>query len=320
MKIAITGGSGFIATRLIENLKSAGHDCAIIDIRHKDPVDVLDLPALTKALAGCEAIYHLAAEHADNVTPRSRYYDVNVTGTQNVTEAADANGIKRLIFTSSFAVYGLDASTPDEKSKPAPFNDYGQSKLEGEEVLHLWQSKTKDADCTIVRPVVVFGEGNRGNVYTLINQVASGRFMMVGNGMNRKSMAYVGNIAAFLQSLLEGDHAGQIYNYADKPDLTMNELMGTICQKLGHNKSFFTLPFPVGLSAGWTFDALAKITGKKFPISAVRIQKFCADTTCSADKSRRNGFIPPFSLEDGIERMIDYDFADRKASAMRKAG
>ena len=315
MKIAITGGSGFIGTRLIKELEEAGHSCVIIDLKHSAPVDILDYPALTSALAGCEAIYHLAAEHRDDVFPRSRYYDVNVKGTQNVVNAADENGITRVIFTSSFAVYGLDARTPDENSTPAPFNDYGQSKLEGEAVLQNWAAKNENANLTIVRPTVVFGENNRGNVYTLINQVAQNKFLMVGNGRNKKSMAYVGNVVSFLHFCLNEEKPAQIYNYADTPDFTMNELMAVIYAKFGKQKPPFALPYMLGLGAGYAFDGLARLTGKRFPISAVRVQKFCADTTSSADKSRRAGFNPPFTLAQGIERMIAHDFAQESKAA-----
>jgi len=315
MKIAITGGAGFIGTLLRKNLESAGHECVIIDLRHEKPVDILDYPALVDALAGCEMIYHLAAEHRDDVFPRERYYDVNVKGSRNVVSAADRNGIKRVVFTSSFAVYGLDAATPDENAAPAPFNDYGQSKLEAEEVLQYWASKNPEANLTIVRPVVVFGEGNRGNVYTLIRQVVQNKFLMIGDGANKKSIAYVGNIAAFLQHLMNEDKPVQIYNYADKPDYSMKEFMGIIFNALGKSAPSFALPFPVGLSAGYTFDALSRVTGHRFPISAVRVRKFCADTTCGADKARRSGFTPPYTIEDGISRMIGHDFAKMDKAA-----
>ncbi len=311
MKIAITGGSGFIGTRLIRELEGAGHDCVIVDLKHAQPVDILDYPALERAIAGCDAVYHLAAEHRDDVFPRSRYYDVNVTGTQNVAKAADANGIKRLVFTSTFAVYGLDAKTPDETSPPAPFNDYGRSKLEGEKVLQEWAGKDSQVQLTIVRPTVVFGENNRGNVYTLINQVLQKKFIMIGNGENRKSMAYVGNVAAFLGFCLRENNMTDIYNYADTPDFTMNDLMNVIYRKSGQDRPSFRLPYIAGLGAGYAFDALARITGKRFPVSAVRIQKFCADTTSNADKARDAGFVPPYSLREGIERMIDHDFLKR---------
>lgn len=314
MKIAITGGSGFIGQRLMSLLQKAGHECVNIDIRAGQPVDILDLPALTNAIKGCEAVYALAAEHRDDVTPRSRYYDVNVKGTQNICDACDANGIKRLVFTSSFAVYGLNADRPDELSKTAPFNDYGQSKLEGEEVLRAWAKKTDAAQLTIVRPVVVFGAGNRGNVYTLVNQIASGKFMMVGSGRNKKSMAYVENVAAFLQFILNDKNNGEIYNYADGPDFTMNDLMKVICGKLGFAKPK-TIPYAIGLGAGMTFDVIAKMTGRKFPISAVRVQKFCADTTSNPGKAMRSGFVPPYSMEEGFAHFIESDFADRKKAA-----
>ena len=307
MKIAITGGSGFIGTRLAALLEAQGYICVIIDLKHNKPVDILDVPALRVALQGCEAIYNLAAEHRDDVFPRSRYYDVNVTGMKNILNIADEMGIKRIIFTSSFAVYGLDAKTPDEISKPAPFNDYGQSKLEAEEVLRDWSSKNIAVQVTIVRPVVVFGENNRGNVHTLIDQVSRGKFVMVGNGGNKKSIAYVGNVAAFLAHLLPETERLNVYNYADKPDLTVTELMSVVYQKLGKKQPSWHLPYILGLAAGYIFDLAARITGRNFPISAVRVQKFCADTTSDASKAMRN-FTPPYSLSEGLERMIDHDF------------
>lgn len=317
MKIAITGGSGFIGTRLIDMLKAQGHECVIIDIRHDAPVDVLDLPGLTKAFEGCDAVYHLAAEHRDDVFPRSRYYDVNVTGTEHVTKAADANNIKRVIFTSSFAVYGLDGGGPDELSKTAPFNDYGQSKLEGEGVVREWAARNPDILLTIVRPVVVFGEGNRGNVYTLINQVSSGKFLMIGDGENKKSVAYVGNIAAFLRHCLGMNDHVAVYNYADGPDYTMNQLMDVIYASLGKKRPAVKLPYVAGMAAGYAFDLLARAAKRTFPISAIRVEKFCAETTSNAAKSRRTGFEPPYTLEEGIARMIAYDFKGTKDAAAK---
>jgi nucleoside-diphosphate-sugar epimerase len=314
MKIAITGAEGFIGKRLANQLVATGHSIVAIDVKGENPVDLLDAGALKKALSGCEAIYHLAAEHRDDVTPRSRYYDVNVQGTRNLLAAADAHGIKRFVFTSSFAVYGLNSGMPDENGEKRPFNDYGESKLEAEGVLLDWADKNASAQLTIVRPVVVFGEGNRGNVHTFIDQIARGKFVMVGDGRNRKSMAYVENVVGFLKYILaDGSHVS-IYNYADKPDFSMNDLVNVIYKKLGKTRPKISLPYPVGLVAGYGFDALAFVSRRKFPISSVRIQKFCADTTCNADKIRTTGFIPDYTLAQGVERMIDHDFADVKAA------
>jgi nucleoside-diphosphate-sugar epimerase len=312
MKIAITGGEGFIGNRLASQFEADGHSIVSIDLKSAQPVDLLNVEALTAALSGCGAIYHLAAEHRDDVTPRSRYYDVNVQGMSNLLAAADANNIKRIVFTSSFAVYGLNSGMPDENGAKQPFNDYGKSKLEAEGVLLEWAKSSPHAQVTIVRPVVVFGEGNRGNVYTFIDQIARGKFLMVGDGRNRKSMAYVGNVVGFLKHLLPDTSHLEIYNYADKPDFSMNDLVKVIYKKMGKARPGFSLPYSVGLTAGYAFDALAFVTRRKFPISAVRIQKFCADTTCNADKVRKSGFAPDYTLDQGVERMIDHDFPSAK--------
>ena len=77
MKIAITGGAGFIGARLAEQLKSQGHDIVIIDVVDKPATDIMDQEGLSGACQNCDVIYHLAALHRDDIFPRSRYYDVN---------------------------------------------------------------------------------------------------------------------------------------------------------------------------------------------------------------------------------------------------
>jgi GlcNAc-P-P-Und epimerase len=92
-----------------------------------------------------------------------------------------------------------------EQTKPAiaPFNEYGRSKYQAEEVFRRWQQEdANQRTLVIVRPTVVFGERNRGNVYNLLKQLASGHFVMVGKGPKYKSMAYVENVAAFLEHAL----------------------------------------------------------------------------------------------------------------------
>lgn len=319
MKIAMTGGSGFIGTRLIEQLKADGHNIVIIDIAHETPINILDQDKLNAACAGCDAIYHLAAEHRDDVSPVSLYYEVNGAGTANVAKAAEINNIKKIIFTSTVAVYGLNKGKSDEAQIPDPFNDYGKSKLEGEKHLQEWAQKNPANSAVIVRPVVVFGENNRGNVYNLINQISRGKFIMIGKGGNKKSMAYVGNVAAFLKHCLNEKAGCQTYNYADKPDFTTKELTDIIYKSLGQEKPSLALPYPVGLTAGYAFDALAKISGKKLSISSIRVQKFCADTVVAAEKCFQTGFVPAYTLNEGVRRMIDHDFSDRKQETRKAA-
>lgn len=204
-KVIFIGASGFVGTRLIERALS-DFDITNFDKQNSHfypditvAGDVRDKASLEKQLSECSTVVLLAAEHRDDVSPTSLYYDVNVEGTRNVLDAMDKHNIKNIIFTSSVAVYGLNKKNPDENHPVDPFNHYGKSKWQAEEVLREWFNRAPDTrSLTIIRPTVIFGERNRGNVYNLLKQIASGRFAMVGAGNNYKSMAYVGNIVEFI--------------------------------------------------------------------------------------------------------------------------
>ncbi len=322
MNIAITGGAGFIGTHLCRRLKAAGHTIRIIDIRPSATfpdesviADVRDLPALTHALEGIDAIYHLAAEHRDDVSPVQKYYDVNVTGGQHVITSAKTHNINTIVFTSTVAVYGLNAGESRETDPPAPFNDYGRSKFQSEDSFRDWARADEKRTLVILRLVATFGRGNRGNIYTLIQQISSRTFLMIGKGHNYKSIAYVENVAAFLKHALTFSTGSHLYNYADKPDLSTQDMVLTIRKALGLSASGPRIPYIAGLCGGLVCDILAKITGRKLPVSLVRVRKFCASTVVNADKLEQTGFHAPQSLAEGLADMIQNEFPVHKTNA-----
>ncbi len=137
MKIAIIGGSGFIGTRLCDRLsKSNDIHFNILDkkISSKYPqqtikCDITNIQEIESSLdMSFDAVIQLAAEHKDNVSPVSLYYDVNVEGQKNILKVMDQVGINKLIFTSSVAVYGFVEKDTGEEGSINPFNDYGKSK------------------------------------------------------------------------------------------------------------------------------------------------------------------------------------------------
>ena len=203
--VNVIGGSGFIGTRLMRRLRNTDFlDSKIID---KAPSrafpdlvtlsDVRSVEQLRESISDGSVIVNLAAEHRDNVHPSSLYDEVNVGGAKNICTVAREKGVQSIIFTSSVAVYGFAPIGTDESGKIAPFNDYGRTKYEAEQVFMAWQAEEPEKrTLVIIRPTVVFGEQNRGNVYNLLRQIVAGKFVMVGHGENRKSMAYVENVAA----------------------------------------------------------------------------------------------------------------------------
>jgi len=317
--IKIIGGSGFIGTRLSKRLNKNNSEFLIVDkVMSKtfenicSIADVRDTGSLSKVLNSNDIIINLAAEHRDDVSPKTLYDDVNVQGARNVCEVAEQKGISTIIFTSSVAVYGFAPLGTKEDGKINYFNDYGRTKYEAELVYKAWQEKDLEKrKLVIVRPTVVFGEQNRGNVYNLLKQIASGKFMMIGDGTNRKSMAYVENVAAFLEYSLKFENGVHIYNYIDKPDFDMNTLVKNVNKALGKDEKVgFRMPFAIGYSIGKVFDLVALITGKKFTVSSIRIKKFCSDSMFDTS-IEKSGFVRPVKLEDGLASTIKYEFVDK---------
>jgi len=317
--VNVIGGSGFIGTRLVRRLR--GKDSLGSKIIDKAPSnafpdlvtfgDVRSVEELKDSITDGAVIVNLAAEHRDDVRPLSLYDDVNVGGAKNICQVAKEKNVKTIVFTSSVAVYGFAPIGTDEAGQIAPFNDYGRTKYEAEQIFKAWQAEMpEDRTLVIIRPTVVFGEQNRGNVYNLLRQIASGKFVMVGSGENRKSMAYVENVAAFIEYSMSFKPGVHIYNFIDKPDFTMNNLVANVNRILGRSEKIaFRLPFAVGYLIGKGFDLVAVMTGKRFAISSIRVKKFCANSVYNTaiDKT---GFVPPVPLEQALAQTVRYEFIE----------
>lgn len=318
MKIALIGASGFVGTRLLGLLDESKdqYELKNIDLlqSHFFPQytiigDVRKQEQMNKELEGSDLVVLLAAQHRDDVTPTSLYYDTNVGGIKVTLQAMEKNGIKRLVFFSSVAVYGLNKKNPNEEYLADPFNHYGKSKWQAEQVLQEWYKRHQDWNIDIIRPTVIFGERNRGNVYNLLHQIAGGKFLMVGSGNNKKSMAYVGNIVAFVKYMIDNVKKGyNVFNYIDKPDFTMNELVEHVEKVLNKHIPSTHFPYWMGMLGGYCFDVLAKLTGKKLSISSVRVKKFCATTQYDATKVSQTNFKAPYTLGEGLARTLEFEF------------
>ena len=313
--ISIIGGSGFVGTALSRILFNHQSNFRIGDLKNSpsfsENTDILDVRSdvdLKTHLCG-DIVVNLAAVHRDDVTDPNEYYSTNVEGARALCEVCEEKGINKIVFTSSVAVYGFAPAGTGEDGAINPFNEYGRTKALAEDVYREWCEKDpENRSLIIVRPTVVFGEGNRGNVHNLLNQINSGAFAMIGNGKNKKSMAYVENLAAFLVKCIESDEKYAVYNYVDTPDFTMNELVSLVRGKLRGKPSVgIRIPKFIGLMAGYTADVLAKL-GVKLPISSIRVKKFCASSEFSSAKAKLDGFEAPYTLQEGLDRTLEAEF------------
>ena len=181
--IGIIGSEGFLGTRLKKRFQNQGilfrgFDKVSDRTNSSEYLDV-EITGTLKKLSKCSALINLAAVHRDDIYPVSRYDDVNVQGAVNVCNAARKYQIKHIIFTSSVAIYGFAPENTDESGNPNFFNDYGRTKYLAEQVYKEWLAEApNERTLVIVRPTVIFGEGNRGNVYNLLKQIASKKSLL----------------------------------------------------------------------------------------------------------------------------------------------
>lgn len=311
MTIALIGGAGFVGNRLklvMDQMRTPYH---VFDktLENTNYIDIT-LPETFKGIPDVNIVINLAAEHRDDVTPKSLYDLVNVQGSKNVCNFCRERGIQTIVFTSSVAVYGFAPEGTDETGEIKYFNDYGRTKYLAENVYREWyQEDSQNRNLIIVRPTVIFGEANRGNVYNLLKQIADKRFIMFGNGKNRKSMAYVENVAKFLlhSTSLKGY---SLYNYIDTPDFDMNSLVSTARKTLFKKDGVgLRLPDWLGKLAGHAFDILAMVLRKKLPISSIRVKKFMKSTAFKSTIPMSD-FRPSVTLEDGLRQTLIYEFIE----------
>lgn len=313
-KYYITGGAGFIG-RHFNNLVNS--DQVInIDLRSQQVVpnqvksDIKDIDNIRDSIGDSNIILHLAASHYDF---EKDYYETNVFATEKLLKVATEKNIERFIFFSSVAVYGDAVTSVDETSIPAPINDYGKSKLKAEELVKNWALEDSKRKVVIIRPAVIFGPYNFGNLFNLTRNIDRGLNFQIGGSPVIKSVAYVENLVEATLYLVNNlKDPIKIVNYVDEPQLTNSEIAGEISKAMGR-KGTFKLPYRVALSLGYIFDLVGKILGKELMISVRRVKKFCTPTHFSAKKIRQEGFEPRFTTEEALELTTQW-YLDNKVT------
>ena len=313
-KITVIGGSGFIGTNLCRKLELKNQEFEIVDLKMSNQFpknckigDVRDIDSLRQTITG-NMVVNLAAVHTDNIEDDSEYQKTNVNGAENVAKVCSEKCIHKIVFTSSVAVYGFAQSGTDESGDINPFNEYGRTKFEAEEKLRSWWAQG-DNSLIIIRPTVIFGEGNRGNMFNLINQIATKKFIMVGKGDNKKSISYIGNVVAFLETAIDAKIEYGLFNYSDSPNLTMNELVSLVRQKVhGKEGVGVRIPYWLGLFLGKIADFVAKMSNRKFSISSIRVKKFAASSEFKSAKNSLNNFSAPYCIQEGIIKTLESEF------------
>ena len=204
VRTLITGGSGYFGSLLRNRLLEQGQAVRVLDLIDADDrppevefvgADIRDLDATRAACAGIEVVYHNVAQ-VPLAKDRHLFWSVNYDGTENVLKAARDAGVRKVVHTSSSAVFGVPVSNPvDETVEPHPMEAYGKAKLEAEHLVERYV-RQHGLDVTIIRPRTILGHGRLGIFQILFDWVEGGRNIPVlGNGDNVYQFVHADDLA-----------------------------------------------------------------------------------------------------------------------------
>ena len=234
-KIIVTGGAGFIGTHLVNNLRDLGHDVQIVDIKLGSDNDIRNLYSLKQLFIGAEYVFHLAAlvsvqysiEHPEETNT------TNLDGTLNVIIASKEVGVKRVIFSSTCAIYGDPENLPvNEDAKASPLSPYSMQKLASEEYLKLF-SKIYNLETVSLRYFNVYGHGQSaiGSYASVIpkflEQKKLGRpLTIVGDGKQTRDFVHVSDVVRANILAMESNKVGngEIINIGSGKESSVNQI------------------------------------------------------------------------------------------------
>lgn len=195
MKLLVTGGSGFFGIHLIKALLNKDYAVRNLDIADIDESeieksvefiksDIRDEGTVNRACSDIDIVFHNAAVLPVSRSKRRIFWDINVDGTRTILESSLKNKVKRVVFISSSAPYGIPKEVPiTETTEFNPLGDYGRSKVEAEKLCNLYREK--GLDVVILRPRTIVGTGRLGIFQILYSWIADGKnIYIIGKGNN----------------------------------------------------------------------------------------------------------------------------------------
>lgn len=319
MNYIIFGGSGFIGTHLIHLLKSkcVKDSDKIYDLDIVMPGEEGVVPGVVEKNDGVEyirldvrkpidfefnptsddIIFNLAAVHRTPGHEDHEYFETNIRGAENVVAFAEKYGIRKILFTSSIAPYGASEELKTEDTLPTPNTPYGISKLVAEKIHIGWAEKDQSRELTIVRPGIVYGKGEHGNMTRLYKGIKGRYYVYAGRKDTIKACIYVKELVLFMKyRIIDHSFPGvDIINCTFEPAYTIEQ----ICEAMKASTDLKGLK--ILMVPSWMLMTAARVLGpiggKKVGIHPARVKKLMVSTNISGKKLSETDYRFHYSLK-----------------------
>lgn len=319
MKTLITGGTGFIGSRLALKCRERGDHVTVfsqvnnaVEEENRKLIEdhnvkfvigsMTDTSKLNKICKGVDVIYHLAAvQHEVNV-PDSAFWAVNVEGTKNLLDAAVKANVKRFIHGSTIGVFGNRQGLIHEDDACDPENIYGITKLEGEKVVHSYRDRIP---CVTIRISETYGPGDR-RLLKLFRAIKKKMFVMIGSGENIHQPIYIDDLIDGFFRATESELAqGKTFLLVGNQRLSTKEMVDTIAEIMHVKLPKFSLPLFPFLATATVLETLLKPFKIHPPIHKRRMDFFKKSFFFSEKKtSDLLNFQPKRDFQEGVMKTI----------------
>ena len=298
--VIIFGGGGFVGKHLILELLLKGYEVHVADLQSPEISEVqfhlcdvrrsieLDIEKVPSIVFNLAAIHRTPGHHFDE------YYETNIGGALNVLDWCNQKQVKKIVFTSSIAVYGPGEELKDESSPLQPIHAYGKSKALAEKLFQAWYSEDSSHRSLIIcRPAVVFGPGENGN-FTRLAKALKYRYFFYPGGRNTiKASGYVKDLVKSILFMSDKTSNSSVtYNFCFSQNYSIEQICKAF-QKVAGYSSPLSLPIVV-------IGQIFKFFPRPFKTLGARLLKLVFATKVSPSTLNEEGFIWEFDLESAL--------------------
>lgn len=312
--VLITGGTGFIGSRLALYCRQKGCSVAVLGqintpaeaenkrLLEQNGVEVSlvglnDSSHLRSYVKTSNVVFHLAAAQHEANVPDQHFWDVNVEGTRLLLEACVESRVQRFVHGSTIGVYGAKEGVIDENSATNPDNIYGVTKLEGERLVLSYRDKVP---LVVIRISETYGPGDR-RLLKLFRAIDRNMFFVIGSGNNLHHAVYIDDLVKGMVFAAEAEEAkGEIFLLAGERPLTTREMVEAIAAAMDKPAPRLRLPLLPFSILAYVLEAALRPLGVQPPIHPRRLDFFKKSFELSGDKARRKlDYIPSVDFETG---------------------